>query len=163
MEALPRFEGTLPASLETENQPAARFTPVSTKSARAACGFALAWRSACAGAPFGGARGSVGRLRSTPLPGTEGPLDGLFHRGLAREGIIGDGKLGRLQPLDLIAQARRLLEFQIACGCPHAFFQFGDMDAQIVSDRHGIAGEAGIHQDMVALVCRAQYVCDVLL
>ena len=42
-----------------------------------------------------------------------GGLYRLVHRFLPGEGIVGHGKLHRLQPFDLVAQPRGLLELQI--------------------------------------------------
>ena len=39
-----------------------------------------------------------------------------------------------LQPLDLVAQPRRLLEFEVGGGRAHALFEIGDDRLQIVPD-----------------------------
>src|SRR5262245_48581946 len=90
-------------------------------------------------------------------------IDCVLDGRLTSEGIIGNRKLGRLQPLDLVADARGLLEFEIARGDPHALLELGNMGAEIVSDRHRVLGKAGIDEHMVALIRRSQDVGDVLL
>ena len=72
-----------------------------------------------------------------------------------------------LQPLELVAQPRRFLEFQVGGGGAHLLFQIGDDRLDIVADEFALAfgrfQHARIHHHMVALIHRAHDVGDVLL
>ena len=84
---------------------------------------------------------------------------------LPREWIIGDGQLRLTQPLDLVAQARRLFEVQVGGGFAHAAFEIGQHGFEVVADGHGVLADAcepafGRNQNMIALVHRAEDVGD---
>ena len=62
-----------------------------------------------------------GRLAAAPyLREPWKPPADVFHRLLARQRIVADGEFGRLQALDLVAQPRGFLEFEIGRGLAHA-------------------------------------------
>src|SRR6266446_6962331 len=50
--------------------------------------------------------------------------------GFARR-LNGQAEISLLQPSDLVAEPRRLFEFEIRCGLTHAFFEIGDYGLQI--------------------------------
>src|SRR5271165_837637 len=79
--------------------------------------------------------------------------------GLTRQRIVADREGDRLQPLDLVAQARRLLEFEIAGRLLHPLLHVGDGRLKVLADRRAV-GEADVHRDVVGLVDGAQNVLD---
>ena len=78
---------------------------------------------------------------------------------LPRQRIVGEDELGLAQPLDLVAQPRRLLELQVAGGVQHALLQVGHVRLEIVAD-HALVGEAGVDAHVVALVDGIEDVAD---
>ena len=106
----------------------------------------------------------------TPLPRSarrgpsaclRGPLDGAFHRRLPRQRVVRHHEVHRLQPLDLVAQARRFLEFEVLGGLAHLVSQPLQMRLQVgaVQRLVDLGGDAG-HVD-VALVQPGQDVVDI--
>ncbi len=83
-------------------------------------------------------------------------------RFLPRQRIVADRQFDRLQPFDFVAQARRLLEFEIACRLLHALFQVGDGRLEIMADRRAAEPrrEAGVDGDVVGLVDGVEDVLD---
>src|SRR5690242_20602761 len=80
-------------------------------------------------------------------PGGGGGLDTgsasarLVH-GIARQGIVQHRELDIAQALDLVAQPRRFLEFEIGGGLAHALLHVGDDALEIVADeRSAVFGE----------------------
>ena len=53
----------------------------------------------------------------------EGVVDAAVHLALARKGVVGDGELDGLQPLELVAQARGLLELEVGGGVASCAFR----------------------------------------
>ncbi len=82
-------------------------------------------------------------MAKSPRP----PLD----LALPRQRIVGEDELGLAQPLDLVAEPRRLLELEVAGGFEHALLQVGHVRLEIVAD-HAFLGEAGVDAHVVALV-----------
>ena len=68
-------------------------------------------------------------------------------------------ELGLAQPPDLVAEPRRLLEFEVAGGVQHALLQVGHVRLEIVAD-HALVGEAGVDAHVVALVDGVEDVAD---
>ena len=58
-------------------------------------------------------------------------LDGL----LAGHRVGADQQFGGLEPLELVAQPRRLLEFEVGGGRAHALLEVGDRGLEVVADR----------------------------
>ena len=83
--------------------------------------------------------------------------------GLGGERVVGDGELGGLQALDLVAQARGDLEVEIGGGLAHALLEVGQRGLDVVADQRAFLGDAGVDADVVALVDAFEDVADVAL
>ncbi len=99
-----------------------------------------------------------------------GPLAALLRfRFLSRHRVVQHGQFGRLEALDLVAQACGLFEVEVRGGVAHLFFQCVEVRLQIVADEvaaigKALAGDAGnIGADMVAFVDRIEDVGDLRL
>ena len=74
-----------------------------------------------------------------PPPRGEGAQLGLSDHHIARRRVVQHRQLGLPQALDLVAQARGLLEVEIGGGLAHARLHVGDHRFQIVADGGGVA------------------------
>ena len=67
-------------------------------------------------------------------------------------GRFGEPEFGLFEPADLVAQPRRLLEFEVGGGGPHALFEIGDDRLQILALVVRRVALAEPDRDVVALV-----------
>ena len=89
-----------------------------------------------------------GRLPNFPASRSTSPWRG--------HGIGGNRELGRLEALELVAQARGFLEVEVGGGGAHALLEIGHHGLQVMADGGAALGEAGVDADMVALVDRSR-------
>ena len=95
--------------------------------ARSAGRGASAHRSATTLRILAGAGDHFGQIRRLAVfPCTGISARAVLHRALLHRGIVDHRKLGRAQPLDLVAQPRRFLEIEIGRGLAHPRFEIGD-------------------------------------
>ena len=105
-------------------------------------------------------RRRIGRRAEFPLARVG--ASAALHVLLAREGIVAHRQLHRLQALDLVSKARRLLEFQIGGGLAHPLFQIADGHLEVVADGWRL-GHADVDGDVVLLVDGAENILNAAL
>ena len=88
-----------------------------------------------------------------------------LHGDVALRGhrVAADGQLDGLEALDLVAQARGLLELEVGGGLAHALLQVGERGLEVVAHAGRAGDEAGVDGDVVGLVDGAQDVLDAAL
>ena len=75
--------------------------------------------------------------------------------------LVGELQVQQLQPLDLVAQPGRRLEFHVAGSVAHAGFQVAEGGLEVVAEEgFGVLGDAGVDADVVALVGAGQDALD---
>ncbi len=75
------------------------------------------------------------QVRGAPIGALAGVAPGLaLDLGLAGHRVGADHQFGGLEPLQLVAQPRRLLEFEVRGRGPHALLDVGDRGLEVVAD-----------------------------
>ena len=63
---------------------------------------------------------------------------------------MGDAEIVLLEPADLVAQPRGLLELEVGSGFPHPLLEIADIGLEVVADEVGPLVVAGVDDDSVA-------------
>src|SRR3546814_13044860 len=84
------------------------------------------------------------------------PCTSSFRSPAGRHAGLVEAELLVLQALELVAQARGLLELQVRRGLAHAPLEVGDVGLEVVADQVQDLCVAGLHRHVVALVDRSE-------